>query len=201
MLPPVTNAVAVVLALAVAAWSIVLAWPRTSVAIPSSVTGKQYSVRNQPDAQAVADRLASLELRVRDFLERAERHAPGDPRLANIRRRWTGTLSETTDDKDVAYSLEKGSISVCVRRPDGELESENTAMFVLLHELAHIATDTYGHKPEFWANMRFLLEVAEVTGSYTYQNFDAEAVSFCGKALRDSPLTCVKNKQCQSELR
>lgn len=195
-----TNAVAVVMAMAVAAWSILLAWPRTTVAVPSSTTGKPYSVRNQPDAQRVADRLAGLELRVRGFLERAERHSPGDHRLANIRKRWDGTLSETTDDTDVAYSLEKGSISVCVRGPDGELESENTAMFVLLHELAHIATDTYGHKPEFWANMRFLLELAEVTGSYTYEDFDSQAATYCGKALHDSPLTCVKNKQCQSEL-
>lgn len=199
---PVTNALAVVVALAVTAWSIALAWPRSTVAVPSSVNGKQYSVRNRPDAQRVADRLASLELRVRDFLDRAERRAPGDPRLANIRRRWNGTLSETTEDTDVAYSLDKGSISVCVRRPeDGQMDSENTAMFVLLHELAHIATDTYGHKAEFWANMRFLLELAEVTGSYTYEDFDSQTSSYCGKPLRDSPLTCVKTQQCQSELR
>lgn len=199
MLLPV-NVVAVILAVAVAAWSIVLAWPRNTVPLSSEVTGKRYTVRNAPDAQRVADRLAALELRVRDFLERADRHAPGDPRLANIRRRWNGTLSETKDDTEVAFSLDKGSISLCVRRADGELESENTAMFVLLHELAHIATDTYGHKPEFWANMRFLLEVAELTGSYTYENFDAQAMSYCGKPLRDSPLTCVKSKKCRSEL-
>lgn len=197
MLQPAVIIVAVV----IAAWSISLAWPRKSIDISSAVNGKAYAVRNQPDAQAVADRLAALELRIRDFLDRAERRAPGDPRLKNIRQRWNGTLSETTDDVDVAYSLDKGSIHVCVRRADGQMESENTSMFVLLHELAHIATDTYGHKAEFWANMRFLLELAEVTGSYTYENFDDQAVSYCGKPLRDSPLTCVKTGQCRSELR
>lgn len=195
-----TNAVATALALVAAAWSVSLAWPRATVDLPSAVNGKQYAVRNEADAQRVADRLAVLEGRVRDFLDRAEARAPGDPRLLNIRKRWNGTLSETTDDAEVAYSLDKGSISVCVRAPGGGLEPENTSMFVLLHELAHIATDTYGHKPEFWANMRFLLELADVTGSYSYQNFDLQAVSYCGKPLRDSPLTCVKDKRCASSL-
>jgi hypothetical protein len=101
----------------------------------------------------------------------------------------------------VAYSMSKKSIHVCVRRPGGGLESENTTMFVLLHELAHISTDRYGHSPQFWSNMRFLLELAEVTGSYAYQDFDNEVVTYCGRKLAASPLSCVKNRACRSELK
>ena len=193
--------VVVVLALALAAWALWLAWPRKLVRVRAASTGKEYMVRNEAGAAAVADRLATLETRVRDFLERAEAYAPGDHRLAAIRRRWNGTLSETTVDSDVAFSLNKGSISVCVRRADGTLEPENTSMFVLLHELAHVATDSYGHKPEFWANVRFLLELADATGSYAYEDFDAVDTSYCGTRLRDSPLTCVKKRACASTLR
>ena len=188
-------------ALAVVALALFLAWPRRLVRVHSTLTGKRYYVRNDPErGQAVADRLALLELRIRRFLHRAHQHAPGDPRLQRIAARWSGTLAETERDGDVAYSIGKDAISVCVRAPDGSLESENTSMFVLLHELAHVATDSYGHKPEFWANMRFLLELAEMTGTYTYQDFDATKTTYCGRALAASPLTCVKNGKCGSEL-
>lgn len=191
------------LAVLVAAYAAFMAWPRRMVRVRSQLTGKEYLVRNEPGSAAVADRLAALELRVRDFLDRAEAYAPGDPRVANVRRRWDGTLSETPVDADVAYSLDKGSVSLCVRRSGGEggLEAENTSMFVLLHELAHVASEAYGHTPEFWANARFLLELADATGSYAYEDFDGAApVSYCGTRMRDSPLTCVKTKACPSAL-
>ena len=189
------------LALAVVGLALYVAWPKRMTRVRSEVTGKWYRVKNLPDAQAVADRLASMEIRLDTFLQKAEAYAPGDPRLANIRARWNGTLAETLHDAEIAYSLGKDAISVCVRGQGGALESENTAMFVLMHELAHVATDTYGHAPEFWANMKLLLELAEVTGAYVYQDFDADRVSYCGRPLAMSPLTCVKKGACSSELR
>lgn len=188
------------LAVAVVALALYVAWPRRMVRVYSHVTGKAYLVKGGEMAQDVADRLAFMELRVRDFLHKAEAYAPGDPRLHNIRMRWDGTLYETPDNDDVAYSIGKGAVSICVRTPDGRLDSENTGMFVLLHELAHVATDTYGHSQQFWANMRFLLELAERTGSYTYQDFDSTETSYCGRRLAASPLSCVKNATCASQL-
>jgi len=190
----------VVAAVAVVGWALYVAWPRRMRWVQSDLTGKKYYVKNMPAAAAVADRLAFMELRIREFLVRAREYAPGDHRLANIARRWNGTLAETPNDEDVAYSIAKDAISVCVRGSDGALEAENTTMFVLLHELAHIATDKYGHPPEFWANMRFLLELAEATGTYKYQDFDSQIISYCGRKLAASPLSCVKNGACSSEL-
>lgn len=193
--------VTVWLAMGIVALALYVAWPRRMAWKHSHVTGKKYLVKNLPNAQDAADRLAFMELRVREFLHKAERYAPGDHRLHNIRMRWNGTLAETPVDQDVAYSIGKGAVSVCVRAPDGSLESENTCMFVLLHELAHVATDTYGHSSQFWANMKFLLELAEATGSYRYQDFDAVETSYCGRRLAASPLSCVKNDTCVSEMR
>lgn len=188
------------LALAGLALALWLAWPRGMRWVRAAATGKDYYVKALPGAQAAADRLAALELRVHAFLRNAADRAPGDPRLLNIARRWNGTLMETPVDAHVAYSVSKDAVALCVRAADGSLEPENTSMFVLLHELAHVATDAYGHPPEFWANMRFLLELAEATGSYAYQDFDAAAGSYCGRALQSSPLTCVKRERCASEL-
>jgi hypothetical protein len=189
------------LAVLVVSLAVYAAWPKRMARVRSELTGKWYRVKNLPDAQVVADRLAHMEVRLEMFLRKAEEYAPGEPRLANIRARWNGTLAETLHDPEIAYSMGKDAISLCVRREDGRMESENTAMFVLLHELAHVATDKYGHTPEFWTNMKLLLELAEATGFYTYQDFDTGKVTYCGRALSQSPLTCVKKGSCQSELR
>lgn len=188
-------------AIAIVMWALWQAWPRSMIRVRSEVTGKTYRVKNVPDAQMVADRLAALEVRLNKFLLDAKALAPGDARLANICKRWDGTLSEVEHDQDVAYSMGKDSVSVCVRSSaQGALESENTSMFVLLHELAHVATDQYGHDNTFWDNMKFLLEIAEATGFYTYQDFEASSASYCGRPLESSPMTCVKTGACTSSL-
>lgn len=195
-----TRSAMTTVAVLIVAWALYIAWPRRMRWVRSELTGKEYHVKNIEGAEDVADRLAMMELKLHDFVAKAAEYAPGDPRIANIRRRWNGTLAETPTDDDVAYSMAKDAISVCVRSQHGGMESENTSMFVLVHELSHIATDQYGHPSEFWANMRFLLEVAEATGCYSYQDFDAKSTSYCGRQLAASPLTCVKNGGCASEL-
>jgi hypothetical protein len=163
----------------------------------SKINGNAYYVKNLPDAEKAADHLARLDDLVQKFVRGAD---PNDPRIQNIKKRWSGTLSETPSNADnVAYSLGKNSIFICVREKDGRLTGINTSMFVLIHELAHVSTDTYGHTNEFWKNMKYLLEVAEELGVYTYINHDESVESLCGRLLGTNPLSCVKNKTCASE--
>lgn len=174
--------------------------PRTMIAVRSNITGKEYMVKRGPEAQAMADRLAMLEQRLVRLLEGASSIMPDDPRIAAIRRRWDGTLSEVEADGEVAFSLDKNSIHLCLRDKNGRLEDLNASMFVLIHELAHVATADYGHSTEFWANMRFLLELAERLNIYKYEDYDRRSTTFCGHALGSSPLTCVKQRTCKSTL-
>lgn len=179
---------------------VVFFWPRKLVWVRSTLNGKEYRVKPLPDAADAANRLAQLELRLRVFLSRAQALMPRDRRLSNIRERWNGTLAETPGGKDIAYSIGKDSVYVCVRDASGQLDDINTCMFILVHELAHLGTDKWGHPPEFWKNMKFLLELAEKTGAYQYQDFEAGLVTYCGRPLGGSPLSCIKNGTCQSEL-
>ena len=64
----------------------------------------------------------------------------------------------------------------------------NTMMFVAIHELAHIMTKSVGHTPEFWDNMRFLLEEAIKINIYKKQDFSRNPVEYCGTQITDSPL-------------
>ena len=61
-------------------------------------------------------------------------------------------------------------------------------MFVAIHELAHLMTESIGHTPEFWDNMRFLLKKAIELKIYIKQDFRKSPVSYCGTKITDSPL-------------
>lgn len=174
--------------------------PTTMVSLRSSLTGKEYSVKRGPASQEMADRLAALEQRLHRLLDGASSIMPNDPRIVTIRQKWDGTLAEVEASDEVAFSVDKTSIHVCLRNSRGGIEDFNTSMFVLIHELAHVATEDYGHSPQFWANMRFLLELAERLGIYKYENYDSTSTTFCGHPLGSSPLTCVKRGSCTSAL-
>ena len=176
---------------------------RSMVYRKSYITGKEYFVKNMGKCDMVADRLAELEVHLRKFLNEAAILYPEDPLIKNIRTRWSGTLAETPENsKDIAYSVSKDSIFICIRTEDGQgVQDFNTAVFVLIHELAHVGNNSWGHNHQFWASMRTLLEMAEATGFYTYQDFGGrDVVTFCNRQLGSSPLTCIKNGQCRSML-
>jgi hypothetical protein len=168
--------------------------------VVSDVDGQKHEVLDTVNCAAAADMIATLEANVRQLLERCETVVPGDKRFANIRSRWSGRLVEIDGTDNIAYSMGKSDVSLCVRRSDGSVENYNDLMFVLLHELSHIANETYGHDDKFWKTFKFVLEVADKTGVYTFQDYGRESVSVCGKVISTTPLACVKSGECFSEL-
>lgn len=168
----------------------------------TSSSGKQYYVKRAPGQELVADRLDFLTASLQNLLDKADDVYPGDPRISNVRARWNGRLAEVSSSGEVAYSLNKRDIHVCIRGPAGYIEPENTSMYVLLHEIAHVATDDYGHTPRFWLNFRWFLEVAEQLGLYEYEDFDAKQTTFCGHVLGNNVMRCLKTspQKCKSLL-
>ena len=61
-------------------------------------------------------------------------------------------------------------------------------MFVVLHELAHIATESIGHTPEFWANFKWILEESINIGIYAKKDYSKDAVEYCGMTISTTPL-------------
>ena len=157
-------------------------------------TGKYYWVQNRRGRRKAAAALAFLETNMNTFLTEAWKMYPGDPLLSTIRGRWDKTLAEATNG--VAYSTNKKFISICVRDADGKIETDlNSAMFVLLHELAHVAENSQGHTPKFWRTFKTILEMAANVGVYTYRPMSEE--TYCGKRLGHDPLECVVNRTCR----
>lgn len=162
----------------------------------SEGTSAPYVVRKGRDSQEAAALLAELARRLRVVAGADE----SDERLIRLRQRWDGTLGETQPgDADIAYTSNKKSICICLRKPDGSLEGLSQLMFVLLHEAGHVVTPPPpGHSKAFWANFKYLLEIAAQAGVYEYMDTSTE--SLCGTRLGTSPLQCVIEGSCRSSL-
>jgi len=90
--------------------------------------------------------------------------------------------------------LNKGDkIHICIRHPKtGEFFDINTLMFVLIHELAHIADPLYyendDHPDSFWKINIQLLQDAEECGIYQNINYMEHPVEYCHIIINSNPL-------------
>jgi hypothetical protein len=166
-----------------------------TVSVTSTVDGKTYRVRDLPDKQAAADRLATVRLRLSTLCDALESAYPDKPQVRQMVRNFRADphrfLEATPDEEHTSSTVNKGeSIHICLRQrggPDESLVPENVIMFVSLHEMAHIATESIGHGPDFWNNFGWLLKEAERLGLYQYTDFAAHPVSYCGVYITDAP--------------
>lgn len=188
-----------VLLLACAVWTLTSA--KQPMVYTSVSRDRSVLVNASPDAHRIAKFIERLRRRTRAFIERSLELYPHDTRLQRINDKWSGEFGETDPaSKTIAYSVSKSDIRVCVKNRRGELADINAAMFVILHELAHIATDEVGHTETYWKNFRFILEIAERVGVYRYQDHEKVETTVCDKQLGANPMSCVKRGHCDSTL-
>jgi len=156
--------------------------------IISSIDNREYIVRKLPDGKQAADRLARINdniIKLLDSLNEKDRDG-----IATLKKRFNpDKLSETgLGAKYTSYSVNKGEeIAICVRQPDNTFIDDNTVMFVVIHELAHVMTTSVGHTTEFWDNMAYLLERAEELGMYQPKNYKESPVDYCGMEINTTP--------------
>ena len=161
--------------------------------VVSSVDGKTYLVRDLPDKQSAADLLARVKNKLVKLATHLEKTEGKDPRIQRLSRNFNpDAISESTPNSTyTSYSVNKGEkIVFCLRSRDEsqKLAEENLLMFVALHEMGHVITESIGHTPEFWDNFRYLLEKAIALGVYTKEDFKNNPREYCGTQITDSPL-------------
>jgi hypothetical protein len=92
--------------------------------------------------------------------------------------------------QDTSYILNKGDkFAVCLRDKGQQrrFHDENLLQFVVLHEMSHLGSLTYGHNREFWACFKFLLIQAEQSGLYVPVNYSKTPVKYCGVPVMSNP--------------
>ena len=160
----------------------------------SEYDGKNYEIRKVGDIstkQTAANYLAMISAKIDKLVNYMHKNSLPDPDTANrLYSRWSKIeLKETNStEKSAAYTLNKSSeIRLCIRAPNGGFEDPNTAMFVILHELAHVASISYGHNDEFKQNFSYITHLASSLGIYKPEDFKNNPKSYCNVDINTSP--------------
>jgi len=161
--------------------------------VVSTVDGNKYCVREREKVQEAADLLALVTEKCKKLVKYVEQKHPNKE---NVKRLVNGfnpkKIMETLPTSGyTAYSENKGEkVAFCLNKTKGgedNLIDEHTLTFVAIHELSHIATESIGHKSEFWDNFKFLLENAKEAGLHQPIDYKKSPQKYCGMTIHDNP--------------
>ena len=167
--------------------------------VVSTVDGRSYLVRKLPDKQEAADRLATLSQNLKRVIQQCAAKPSDAEAVKRLESNFKGDtiIEHMPGNTYVSHSVNKGQeLSICVRDKDSNAFIDpNTVMFVALHELAHVMSVSTGHTPEFWANMKYLLERGSEIGVYQPVDYSKTPAMFCGMEINSSPLDFGKSSE------
>lgn len=159
--------------------------------------GHQYDMQDLPNKEEAVRLMASIKANLMKLYEhyKSEPSFAEDPPVKRFLERFSPNVFVENDmsSSDTSYSENKGQkIVVCLRdktrSPQYPLIDQNTIMFVMLHEMAHLMTQTIGHTQEFWTNFRRILGDAIQIGIYHQVNYAMKPTPYCGMTISDTPL-------------
>lgn len=167
---------------------------RYPVATVKASDGQSYVVRDLGDKTQAANNLAKIRsecFRLRDVVVQLY---PDDARSIRLKKNLTPERTlfteSTPDSQFTSHTKDKGAAIVfCLRQRNEkeELVDMNTMMFVAIHEMGHVASETVGHNDEFWGNFKWLLEIATQKGFYKPVNYKDDPQEYCGMMITDNP--------------
>lgn len=163
--------------------------------ITSELDGKDYAVRSDTtttDQKKVANHLATISDKVDNLVDyMVKNNLPDEIISKRLKDRWGGCKFRETASHETtaAYTINKGSeMRLCVRDSEtNDLENVNTSMFVVLHELGHVMSVSYGHNEEFRNNFSYIVHLASALGYYKPEDFENRPVNYCGTEINTTP--------------
>lgn len=161
--------------------------------VKAKTDDKFHLVRNLPDRQGAANRMAEIKSRLLKLVKYIEQKYPQDPRTQRLTDRFNiDSIQETRIDSSyTSFSVDKGEeIHLCLRdkSENFNLHKINTLMFVALHEISHVASVNKGHDDEFKQNFVWILENATKIGIYENIDYSSQNEKFCGEVINSNPL-------------
>lgn len=160
--------------------------------IISNVDGNTYCVRERAKLQLAADLLARTTNRLKELVAHIGKKYPQRDNCQRLAKKFNPKqIKEILPTSSyTAYSENKGEkLAFCTTTTkDGDkLIDDDTLLFVAIHELGHIMTESIGHTEEFWDNFKFLLEEATGLKMYKPVDFKKKPANYCGMQITDNP--------------
>jgi hypothetical protein len=159
------------------------------------VGGRSWRVQDMPDKTEAATLMARIHSNIsklmQDYKSNPGYEQDGPAQRLLERFKVDNIMENSIHSSYTSYSENKGEkLILCLRDKDSSsypLHDENTIMFVVLHELSHLMTESTGHTAEFWANFKRILHDAVRLGIYQQVNYSRQPVDYCGMQISDSP--------------
>lgn len=170
--------------------------------VKSEVDDNHYLVRNTNDKYEAANMLGKIRSNIINLSDYLEENKDNDEysdyqkyidRLHNRVRSIT-LIESTQDSAYTSYSVNKGEqIVFCLRtkRTGNYLHDLNLVMYVVLHEISHVASPDYepehnNHGPIFRKVFAFLTNESVKLEIYKKIDFGNDPTEYCGMTITDS---------------
>jgi hypothetical protein len=158
----------------------------------SKVDGNTYCVRERGKLELAVDLLAEATKNMKKLVKYMEQKHSSNPAVKRLVENFNpDKISETLPTSEhTAYSENKGEkMAFCLNedKQGTRLIDLSTLTFVAIHELAHLMTESIGHKEEFWDNFKFLLKNAKESGIYEPVDYSKSPVQYCGTRIDENP--------------
>jgi hypothetical protein len=158
----------------------------------SKVDGNTYCVRERSKLELAADLLAEATSNMKKLVKYVSANNASNPAVKRLVENFNpDKISETLPTSEhTAYSENKGEkMAFCLNedKQGTRLIDLSTLTFVAIHELAHLMTESIGHKEEFWENFKFLLNSAKKSGIYEPVDYSKSPVQYCGTRIDENP--------------
>lgn len=169
-------------------------WKNKTCEVEDPATRERFIVqnnKNEPEEvrREVARRLSNIVIRVDKLTDYMLQNNLPDKQIAErLHKRWLrirknprGLRETAPGETSAAYTINKGEqMRICVRnRNTSGFENENDTMFVILHELGHLMSKSFGHNLEFKRNFAYVTKVAVELGLYQYTNYMQTPTTYC----------------------
>jgi hypothetical protein len=171
--------------------------------IQSPIDNHYYMVRDLPDKYVAVNLLATLRTNAINLIKHLNSKKDNEYKeykeyIEQLSDRMKDvTISETKGheqyEKDTenvtSYSVNKGEeLVICLRSKKdwNKFHKINILMYVMLHEISHIACPVYGHGPLYKKIFAFMTRTAMDLKMYEYANYAANPEEYCGIMLTDS---------------
>ncbi len=166
--------------------------------IKSNIDNQYYLVRNVSDKQEAANTLAKIKQNILLLSTNLYAHI-NDPENVKYKEYITRLyqkaptiiiVESTKDSIYTSYSVNKGEqIVFCLRKRvlPNELHDINLMMYVVLHEISHVACPIYdNHGPLFREIFNFITLNGIKLNIYSKIDFFTNPVNYCGLLITDS---------------
>ena len=167
------------------------------IKVKSTVDDHVYIVRDLPNSQEAANKLALLKkdiLKFVDHMKKTHNDDAGVKRMLN-NLRLNSLIECDPHHKYKSYSVNKGEeVAICLRHAQEgyPFNDNNSIMFTAGHELAHVMNKTVGHDGTFWDYMKLNLEEMEKIGLYQPIDYAKSPVQYCGMSINHTPYVFSK---------